>query len=794
MKIQLKLELRVFFIACLLFLFVILTGCGRGEDGKVGETSSQDSQAPEFEGFVLVVSSNTDSVSMAWMPAIDNITPQDNIVYEIYYDTNANFIPDMATLDQVLIGETSGVVVGLTEGTEYFFKIIAIDESGNRTEATDYARVVTADQDVIYTKTQVNNVEDLRLYDLKISDDNKDVYIFEISPLTIVPAVGSALVGEDVDGKGYLRIVDGVTLGASSISLETRAGELTDVFETASISSEVVLRDTGYRDMIPSTRNIKSGNTEDPYKLVWKDKLLYVSESRSHSPFLVTRSKQKESEELSSVINVSASQALTLTGTITFEPTVRVDVLINRLAIERAMIEASGTLSMDVSLEYNYDGVVEINESKEVFSRSYISRYKVGSVYVYQETILVLNAEFIGSSTSALRAESRASVSSDVAVRASYDGEQWSYSTNRSFDKELTVSASAHGSAATEVRLVPEIRVRFYEAVSATISAEPYVKAIVEVEAVASQDLIDSGFGEGYGFTKFDAFIGADINLVADLSVFSSMVARYPETGKLNIYNKTWQLFGLPDIEATAELTSENSYVFRVIEAPFESEFGLKNSIDVDSPRWIIFPSAEMYSGMIISWAGECSQSDVYFIGYSELLGPMGRQYAKVRNCGDQDAITISISRDDGLWEKVAQNLWVWNMSMVDIKPLGTVITNWGLPVHEGGYGRPMVIAATEGKKIVSVSFDVAQSFYGSKVYFVNGYRGNLPERPADPNLTGVTSGKRFYTPELVWADFLDGKMTHFEFYDDEGFDFVTIGESSRWGAFYKDITVTLTD
>ncbi len=87
------------------------------------------------------------SILLSWEPAIDNVTPQDKIVYLIYQSTEpfifsagANSFAVQDEMQPTYVtepGATSYLITGLSPGVTYYFLIRAKDEAGNIDNNTD---------------------------------------------------------------------------------------------------------------------------------------------------------------------------------------------------------------------------------------------------------------------------------------------------------------------------------------------------------------------------------------------------------------------------------------------------------------------------------------------------------------------------------------------------------------------------------------------------------------------------------------------------------------------------------
>jgi hypothetical protein len=99
-----------------------------------------DVTAPTFAGIQSVAVGGT-SVLVQWLPATDNVTAAENIVYRVYAGTPGDI--DFDTPVASVTGVTYTVVRGLAPSTELYFVVRAEDESGNRDRNTNSESVTT---------------------------------------------------------------------------------------------------------------------------------------------------------------------------------------------------------------------------------------------------------------------------------------------------------------------------------------------------------------------------------------------------------------------------------------------------------------------------------------------------------------------------------------------------------------------------------------------------------------------------------------------------------------------------
>ncbi|MCJ8321764.1 MAG: hypothetical protein MJK12_19165, partial [Colwellia sp.] len=376
--------------------------------------------------------------------------------------------------------------------------------------------------------------------------------------------------------------------------------------------------------------------TQSP--LSWKNNLLTITETGA----LAKRSKLASQQRLLTVrsvnapksnpIDIEASVGITLKGEFLFEPQLTSDIEWDYFSIERYETTVTGHFSFDGSVEFDFAGSATIDDPmKKVFTRTFTSKYVIGGVPVYQETTLTLNVKFTAKAETAIKATVNNHLSAQISINTLYENGQWQETSSRNFDKSLTVTAQVQGSVSAEIRLIPEVKVRFYKVASLAVRVEPFLNGEIAAEAVTQVNLIDEGFLSEYSFTKFDSFVGVDVNFYTDLKIFSKEIARYPKTGLKKLYEKKWQLFGLPKLEVSLQGAPNihGPMTMTGKTTPFKNAFGYENTIDSSSLRWSGFPANTSGTGLTFNWQPDSHGEiySIYFIGNSIALGDFGQQY-----------------------------------------------------------------------------------------------------------------------------------------------------------------------
>jgi hypothetical protein len=193
---------------------------------------------PDFPGITLAVANDTDRITLAWLPATDDRTPQDQLVYEVHVSTTPGFVPDATTLQTSLVNQLQAEVSGLTAATEYEVVVVARDAANRGTE--DRRTLQTLEFPVVFNpNVPLETTEDLNLGEPTIDGTT---YTFAGGPGVTPPTDGAVLVvtvGSDL----HLRQVERVTVkqGGAVIEVQTSQGALDDAVDQFALHSAFTL-------------------------------------------------------------------------------------------------------------------------------------------------------------------------------------------------------------------------------------------------------------------------------------------------------------------------------------------------------------------------------------------------------------------------------------------------------------------------------------------------------------------------------------------------------------------------
>jgi hypothetical protein len=126
-------------------VLIVALGCLLFPDA----TAAQDTVTPLFSGGVTVSGATSNSLTVSWAAAADNVTPAGALVYQVCRSTTpSGCSPNFVAHASPAPGVTTAVLSGLTPSTTYFIRIRVVDQAGNFTinsTAINATTVATAD-------------------------------------------------------------------------------------------------------------------------------------------------------------------------------------------------------------------------------------------------------------------------------------------------------------------------------------------------------------------------------------------------------------------------------------------------------------------------------------------------------------------------------------------------------------------------------------------------------------------------------------------------------------------------
>jgi len=110
------------------------------DDNTNGDSTEESSPYPNLTG-VSASQTGVGEVTVTWNAATDDLTPKNEILYEVYLDKEENFNFGGADYFITVLGNTEAEITGLEVDKTYYVLVIAVDESGNQSKERDYQSI-----------------------------------------------------------------------------------------------------------------------------------------------------------------------------------------------------------------------------------------------------------------------------------------------------------------------------------------------------------------------------------------------------------------------------------------------------------------------------------------------------------------------------------------------------------------------------------------------------------------------------------------------------------------------------
>ena len=195
--------------------------------------------SPNTPEITLLAPSNTDTLTLAWLPVTMNI-PATQVVYEIHVSTTNNFTPNASTLQQTVTGQTQAILTGLNAATTYYVLVIADNQQGTVISGTKYTSATTFKEPLIFNSTIPVTTSDA--LGLGLYTQNGDTLTFDSTAGSTTPVLNSVLIAHGSDGYQLLK-VNSIAASGSQLNITTSSASLSDVLDQATVSSKMVLFD-----------------------------------------------------------------------------------------------------------------------------------------------------------------------------------------------------------------------------------------------------------------------------------------------------------------------------------------------------------------------------------------------------------------------------------------------------------------------------------------------------------------------------------------------------------------------
>ncbi len=596
-----------------------------GFDGGSACTWSAMSPAggcpPRFAGITLAAATGREQITLGWLPAVDDVTPPEDVLYRIFLGDCSGPGSEIGTVD----GGTGIVIDGLEADTTYCARVVAEDQDGQGSSGPSNGSqwglpIKTLTLDQVASAVPLETAESLYLGPATATPTS---LTFQRGPNAVEPTVGAVLMGE-LDGEGgYIRQVESVSSTPDEIVVQTSAASIElamDQFELSTSSwvspidenqeaaQEALRIALGTTPGLPRPRPIVETTTERFSGQVGGFEVIPLKDPRSYRLVSIDPANADEAIEI--------GEELTLDLNLDFTPEFRTNALWSPGGVKEAEVIGIGTLTLSALAEYHFEAAATYEPDPfTLFSSSWRSVYVVGSVPVYQKITFSLEAVVTASASAEITASAEATATATLEVGVRYDENTgWNTVLDQSFGTDLIADLSVVGGVQAEVRLVPKVTVEFYEAVAAWISVEPSVSTELMAEGTTVAPCLPLELTQFDADLEVEAKVGVDFTLIGDYSLFEATVWD-PEP---------WVLFSLPGASISSTGTAPVNLQADITD-------GVNNPFDLGSAQWWtgdsgVVLTADPSDPRIATLS--CTENGAYNVVFSGhgVLGPIARR------------------------------------------------------------------------------------------------------------------------------------------------------------------------
>jgi surface protein len=343
-------------------------------------------------------------------------------------------------------------------------------------------------------------------------------------------------------------------------------------------------------------------------------------------------------------------------GQYAFEPTLNVAAKIETGVLTSAHTKVSGFLDFQVNLHVIAAAAGTVSGATEFIRKSFAKKLVVGGVPVTIHGDFVLSGEYSAQALGQLDIEQNLDIGYYFEAGVEYKDGSWGpvYSSQPRLSYQLNGGAKSQVSA--KLKLIPEIKIRFYEFESGHIKIASSIYAEVGVEGEFSgvnPIHNNTGTGDDYRFVNLDASISSRLRLRANAEAFDNSIMAWPDQDissllDFEVLQKT-SMYGIPrftSIEPLGANLSNSCVIAAAVEiAPFISPLidqSIQNNWQSEGSNWVLFTADpvtantdnisvvnQALSSRAQTVATSFSEYTLRFSGYSE-LGAWANQYQDI--------------------------------------------------------------------------------------------------------------------------------------------------------------------
>jgi hypothetical protein len=250
-------------------------------------------------------------------------------------------------------------------------------------------------------------------------------------------------------------------------------------------------------------------------------------------PIYITHGDAK----LPSSIKKTFNSSLTVEHTITpvFQPEIQVNAQIKNKKLHKAEVLLTGdyNFTQDFTLKGEAGASIDVEQSL-ITPVQFVKVFQAGGVPIVVRGDLRLRVAIQGNITGTVDLNQQLAVIFDNSrFGFEYDPVTKTFKAIKELQKEykLSIDGEANAHADITLKIIPDLKIGFYDAASARIRMEPYIRSDATVNGhfnyLKSSDL--QGADADYYFEQLDVKGGVDVYIFAGLQIFDFDLVSWPE-------------------------------------------------------------------------------------------------------------------------------------------------------------------------------------------------------------------------------------------------------------------------
>ncbi len=534
--------------------------------------SCTDSSVPSYPEFSYIYSINTESINLEWGDSEDRDSTASSIAYRIYYSTLQSNVqnriaPSVTTAQGVL----QASLTALSADTSYYLAIEAFDPEGNTSELSDIRE--------LRTLALPNQLTGIPYYvidsqNITIADDTWTIVLTEF---TGVPQVGDTLI-RDTGSNTEVKKILSVTTNSANYEFQIEAGDISDIFQRVTLSSEISLTEEDFLSTSPRLANRSANKFIDKLQFTLgacrsTDTTLTADQLNQFSWYWVTTEKPKVKN------NIQYSLADGVTGSLDFSGTLKVGTGVNWTVLDGI----SGEFTCDI-VGLPLTRIIPPTPNFPLYTR------------VEFDTQLKLT--FSGENE--LTADAKMYAYRDVSARLVHNSttDEWEFDQSVSeaklgLDGELEFATRMN----SKLALLPKISTTFYETASVSLTADVGTSFNFEGLLIDVDDPLYKFRDRPFILNELKADADVALLLNADLSIGPFTFYELPE---YELYRSDpLTFFDTPEVCTNDSTNKESCEKLKrvspnsetnTIDLEFYTIDGVLNPFDLDTVKWQVHP------------------------------------------------------------------------------------------------------------------------------------------------------------------------------------------------------------